>query len=170
MTRVLVAYASKHGATAEIAAAIADQLTAADHDADCLPAEAVDELAGYDAVVLGSGVYMKRWLKPARHLLHRRELGERPLWLFSSGPCGTDPDPSWAEPRSIRTAAKRLEARDHTVFGGRLPLEPSNFMERGMLNATPPEHRDLRDWDEIRGWAAQIAIELAPQEGSTSAT
>jgi menaquinone-dependent protoporphyrinogen oxidase len=157
MSRVLVAYASKHGATAEIADAIAERLREAGHEPDCLPAEQVEELGRYDAVVLGSGVYMKRWLKPARQLLHRGEIGQRPLWLFSSGPCGTDPDPAWAEPRSVRTAARRLGARDHTVFGGRLPLEPTNFMERGMLNATPQEQRDLRDWDEIRAWADSIA-------------
>ena len=163
MTRVLVAYSSKNGATAEIAAAIADRLQAAGLEPDCLPAGAVTDLDGYEAVVLGSAVYMKRWLKPARHLLRRGELGQRPLWIFSSGPCGTDPDPSWAEPKSVRTAAKKLEARDHTIFGGRLPLEPSNFMERGMLNATPPEQRDLRDWDEIRAWADAIAAELRAQ-------
>jgi len=160
---VLVAYASKHGATAEIAAAIADQLKAAGLDADCLPAENVKRIDGYEAVVLGSGVYMKRWLKPARRLLKHRKLGKQPLWIFSSGPCGTDPDPSWAEPKSVRATAERLGARDHAVFGGRLPLEPTNFMERGMLNATPPEQRDLRDWDDIRAWADRIAEQLSAE-------
>ena len=87
---VLVAYASKHGATAEIARAIAEELRRAGSSVDCLPADEVEGVDGYEAAVIGSAVYMKRWLKPARHLLRRDELGERPLWLFSSGPCGTD--------------------------------------------------------------------------------
>ena len=159
--RVLVAYASKHGSTAEIAAAIAERLEAAGLDVKCREAEeARSALPGYDAVVLGSAVYMKRWMRPARLLLHSPKLHGRPVWLFSSGPCGENPDPSWAEPRSVRSAAKRLEARDHVIFGGRLPLEPGNFMERAMVRDTPPEHRDLRDWDEIRGWADRIGAEL----------
>jgi menaquinone-dependent protoporphyrinogen oxidase len=52
-----------------------------------------------------------------------------------------------------------LGAREHLVFGGRLPLEPSNFMERAMVRNTPEEQR-LRDLDEIRGWAAKIAADL----------
>ena len=118
MSGVLVAYASKHGATAEIAAALADQLKAAGLDVDCLPTENVKRLDGYEAVVLGSGVYMKRWLKPARRLLKDRNLG------------------------------KQAE---------------TNFMERGMPNATPPEQRDLRDWDEIRAWADGIADQLGAE-------
>ena len=52
--------------------------------------------------------------------------------------------------------------RDHTVFGGRLPLEPSNFIERALVQNCPPDQRDLRDWTEIRAWASEIAHELSP--------
>ena len=162
MSRILVAYASKHGATAEIAEAVADELRQAGHDVDCLSADQVDTLDGYDALVIGSAVYMKRWQPEARRLLkrHAKELAARPFWVFSSGPFGESPDPSWSEPPRTITRAEHLGVRDHIVFGGRLPLEPSNFMERAMVRDCPPDKRDLRDWDEIRAWAAKIGSEL----------
>ena len=61
MTTVLVAYASKHGATAEIAAAVAQTLNECGLRAACMNASEVESLEPYDAVVLGSAVYMKRW-------------------------------------------------------------------------------------------------------------
>lgn len=160
--RVLVAYGTKHGATAEIAEAVAGELARRGLRVDCLRAEDAGDVGGYDAVVLGSAVYMKRWRRAARSLMSRQSsmLAERPLWVFSSGPCGENPNPSWAEPRRIVERAERLGAREHVVFGGRLPLEPRNFIERSMVKNTPPEHRDLRNWDEIRGWAGKIADEL----------
>ena len=167
MSLVLIAYGSKHGATAEIAEAIADVLRAAGHDADCVPADRVRAIDRYDAVVIGSAVYMKRWRPDARRLLrrHGKRLAERPLWVFSSGPCGEKPDPSWSEPRSVAARAEQLGARDHVVFGGRLPLEPGNFVERAMVDSCPPESRDLRDWDAIRGWAARIAADATQSRG-----
>jgi menaquinone-dependent protoporphyrinogen IX oxidase len=58
--------------------------------------------------------------------------------------------------------AEAVAARGHVVFGGRVPEEPSNFIERSMLQKAKPEHRDLRDWDVIRDWAAGIASQLGP--------
>ena len=164
MTNVLVAYASKHGSTAEIAEAVAEVLRAAGVGADCLDASAVATLEPYDGVVLGSAVYMKRWRREARRFLsrHASELKERPFWVFSSGPVG-DPandDPAWTEPAATIAAAQRLGARDHAVFGGSMPAEPRGMMRRSMAKNTPPEYRDRRDWDEIRAWATAIAAEL----------
>ena len=175
MSRVLVAVASKHGATREIADAVADELRGGGHDVDCVRAQDADIAGGYDAIVLGSAVYMKRWRRPARRLLShlRDDLAGRPLWLFSSGPCGSDPDPSWSEPPNVVEQAERLDAIDHVVFGGRLPPEPGNFVERAMVAKASPEERDLRDWDEIRTWAAGIGTYLglgAPADRRTPVT
>jgi menaquinone-dependent protoporphyrinogen oxidase len=161
MNNVLVAYGSKHGATAEIAKVIANELRRVGHTVTCGPAEDVADLAPYDAVVLGSAVYMGRWRREARHLLRQmsKQLGERPLWLFSSGPC-CQGDPNWSAPPGIEGRARHFGARGHVVFGGRIPLEPSTFVERAMTEKCPPGYRDLRDWDVIRGWAAGIALEL----------
>lgn len=164
--KVLVAYASKRGSTAEIAEAVAKTLAEADFEVDCRESEDISDISPYDAVVLGSAVYMKRWRGEARRFLrkHSKQLAERPLWVFSSGPIG-DPDepekPEWAEPPKIVKTVEGLGARDHVVFGGRLPTEPHGPIEKAMVSGIPAEFHDRRDWDQIRSWAEEIASELA---------
>jgi menaquinone-dependent protoporphyrinogen oxidase len=99
---VLVAYSSKRGSTAEIAETVAATLRREGLGVCLEPVEGVDSLDPYDAVVLGSAVYMKRWRGDAKHFLkkHRKALKQKPFWVFSSGPVG-DPakdDPEWMEP------------------------------------------------------------------------
>jgi menaquinone-dependent protoporphyrinogen oxidase len=154
MTNVLVAYSSKHGATAEIAEAIALTLRETGVRAECVEAGDVEHLDGYDGVVLGSAVYMRRWRRSARSFLrrHANELAERPLWVFSSGPIG-DPakdNPAWLEPGRTIAQVEALGARGHVIFGG-----------RSEVVSIPPEFRDRRDWDGIRAWALEIGAELA---------
>lgn len=86
----LVTAASRHEATREIAEAIADGLNRRGVDAEARSVDQVTSLDGFDAVVIGSAIYMGRWLKTARELVseHAAELSAMPVWLFSSGPLG----------------------------------------------------------------------------------
>jgi menaquinone-dependent protoporphyrinogen oxidase len=162
--KVLVAHASRRGSTAEIAEAVADTLRGSGLDVECVAAADVESLAGFDAVVLGSAVYMKRWSGDAKHFLRRHHdaLGGMPFWVFSSGPVGdpAEDDPKWTEPRRIVDQVERLGGRGHVVFGGRLPIEPHGPIERAMVESIPPEFHDRRDWDEIRAWATGVAAEI----------
>lgn len=163
---VLVAYASKRGSTAEIAETIAATLRREGLGVCLERAEDVQSLDRYDAVVLGSAVYMKRWRGDARHFLkkHRKTLKQMPFWVFSSGPVG-DPandNREWSEPPKIAEKVEELGGRAHTVFGGCLPAGPQGLMEKALVEGTPREYRDRRDWSEIRAWAHGIATELAP--------
>ena len=161
---VLVAYSSKRGSTAEIAQTVAATLRRAELEVDLEPVEKVTSLEPFDAVVLGSAVYMKRWRGDARHFLkkHRKALRQVPFWVFSSGPIG-DPahdNPEWMEPPKLAAKVEEMGGRGHVVFGGCLPAEPRGFMEKAMVDGTPREFRDRRDWAEIREWAGQVASEL----------
>ena len=161
---VLVAYASKRGSTAEIAETVAATLRREGLGVCLARAEDVETLEGYDAVLLGSAVYMKRWRGDARHFVkkHRKALRQKPFWVFSSGPVG-DPskdNPDWTEPPKIVEKVEELGVRGHVVFGGCLPAEPKSFVERALVEGTPREYRDRRDWAAIRDWAHQIASEL----------
>ena len=164
---MLVAYASKNGSTAEIAQRIAGELRHNGLEVDCLEAGAVRRLEPYNAVVLGSAVYTKRWRASARRFLprHRRALSTLPWWVFSSGPIG-EPKPddaraaAWLEPPRTMAKAEQLGVRAHVVFGGRVPVKPHNLIERAMAKNTPAEFADRRDWDQITGWAQEIAAQL----------
>jgi menaquinone-dependent protoporphyrinogen oxidase len=163
---VLVAYSSKRGSTAEIAETLAATLRREGFGVCLERAEEVRSLEPYDAVVLGSAVYMKRWRGEAKHFLkkHRKALRQKPFWVFSSGPVG-DPandNPEWMEPPKLAEKVEELGGRGHAVFGGRVPTEPRGLMEKAMAEGIPEQFRDRRDWNAIRAWAAEIAHELAP--------
>jgi menaquinone-dependent protoporphyrinogen oxidase len=163
---VLVAYASKRGSTAEIAETVAATLRREGFGVCLERAGEVRNLERFDAVVLGSAVYMKRWRGDARDFLkkHRKALRQTPFWVFSSGPVG-DPaqdNAEWMEPPKLAGKIEELGGRGHVVFGGRVPTEPRGMMERAMVEGTPKEYRDRRDWDEIRTWAKQVASDLVP--------
>jgi menaquinone-dependent protoporphyrinogen IX oxidase len=165
--RVLVVVASKHGATGEIAAALADALThseagrGAGLTAVSVPVEQRPDPATYDAVVLGSAVYVGRWLEPARQYAadHVAELRRRPVWLFSSGPIGEPPFPP-DEPHDAAPLLKLTGAREHRVLPGRLEKRRLSFGERAMVTAMRAPVGDFRDWDAIRTWGGEIAADV----------
>lgn len=169
MTKVLVAYASKHGATADIATAIADKLRERHLSVECRPAQSVENLFGYDAVVIGSAVYFNRWRPEAMRFLrrHASRLADTPFWTFSSGLVGNTPASPELEPRRERYVAKMLYARGHVVFGGRVQARGHGVVRR-LVDRIPRPYRDRRDWAEIRAWAATIADELEREQAPAS--
>ncbi|MFI5248132.1 MAG: flavodoxin domain-containing protein, partial [Nitrospirales bacterium] len=90
--RVLVVYASRYGATQEIAERIAATLREQGLETTVQPARNSNDPAGYDAAVIGSAAYYFHWMKPATEFVRRNSvtLTSRPVWLFSSGPLGTE--------------------------------------------------------------------------------
>ena len=156
---VLVAYASKHGATAEIAEAIAEVLRSAGHDAQVAAAEIAPAPDGYEAVVLGSAVYAGSWLEPAITYAraHAATISALPCWLFSSGPLGEPEPPVENQPAELGELAALLRPRWHTLFAGRYDPETLGFGERAIMTAVKAAPGDYRNWDRIRRWAGDVA-------------
>ena len=158
---VLVAYASKHGTTREVAESVARTLEELGLAVELEAAERVHDVALYDLVVVGGGLYNGKWHADARHLLkrHRRELAGKRLAVFGMGP-DTLEDSKVAESRKqldrALAAIPELEPIAVTIFGG--ALKPENW--RFPLNRLPAF--DARDWDAIRGWAKEVARSSRP--------
>lgn len=159
--KVLVTVGSKHGASDEIGAALRTALGEAGLEADQVAPEQVRSLDGYDAVVLGSGVYAGRWVDAARKFVdgHLEELRARPVWIFSSGPLGEPPKPD-DEPPDGRAVAERIGAREHRVFAGSLDRAKLGFGERAIIGIVKAPYGDFRSWPAIAAWGAGIARSL----------
>jgi menaquinone-dependent protoporphyrinogen oxidase len=169
--RVLVVYATKYGATAEIAEKIGEVIRNNGLQVDVLPAGQVKELNPYAAVVLGSAAYIGQWRREAVKLLKENEntLSTLPVWLFSSGPT-EEGDPikamnGWLYPKSIKPVIDSIKPHDIAVFHGVINREKLNFLEKWMLKTVKAPIGDFRDWEAITAWAGAIAEELKQQDG-----
>jgi menaquinone-dependent protoporphyrinogen oxidase len=172
---ILVAYASKHGATRQLAERIGETLRAAGRDAEVRPVEAAGDPAGHDAFVIGSAVYFGSWRKEATAYVRRNRavLASRPVWLFSSGPLGTATTDAQgrdlreaAAPKGLAELSAAVTPWDHRVFFGALDRTRLGFPER-LLRMLPAGRElllegDFRDWAEVETWARGIAQDLAP--------
>lgn len=162
MPEVLVIYASKAGATREIAEAIAAQLRETGLSVDLYPAERAPNPDGYRAVVLGSAVYLRRWRRAALSYLRRHAAVLRglPVWLFQSGPCGAAATAAIPTPRAVRRLIDRTDAYEPTTFGGRLDPGRAGGLLARWLSSSDELRGDYRDWVAIRRWARGIAGQL----------
>jgi menaquinone-dependent protoporphyrinogen oxidase len=159
---ILVAYASKHGATAGIASRIAERLSERGHDARARPVDAIDALGDAEAVVVGSAVYAGSWRKEAVGFTERfrTELARMPVWLFSSGPLGEHVTDHEEQPRQLAEIRRSIDPIDHRTFFGALDMSKLSFGERMIVKAVKAPEGDFRDWDDIDAWADSIDVRL----------
>ena len=163
--RILVTYATKYGSTKEVAEAVAGVLSDAGSVVELKPMKEVGSLDGYDAAVLGAPLYMFHLHKDALRFLgkHRSALGSLPVAVFALGPFN-DVEKEWNE---VRAQLEKELAKFPwfapsliEVFGGK--FDPANLS--GGWKLIPAMRKvpasDIRDWEAIRGWAAELPARL----------
>jgi menaquinone-dependent protoporphyrinogen oxidase len=195
MPRVQVVFASRHAGTAGIARRIAAVLEGEGAQVTLADAATSPDPGGFDAHVIGSGVYIGSWLKEASEFVERNQaiLASRPVWFFSSGPIpsastpipaedlmaaafGPEDGPGSGGRKKIAALASAIQPRDHRVFLGAFdPKDPPKSMQERMVRMLPAVKQalpagDFREWPVIEAWARQIAEELiepVPVAGAT---
>lgn len=162
--RILVAYATKHETTREIADAVAATLREGGLDVEAVPVGRVTEIAGYDAVVIGSPIYMGKILKEAKQFVDRfaGALQEKPVAAFVVGMSCKD---------LTDENCKKVEAAMEPITG-RIPIRGEMGMFAGRMNPSyipvlghfmrydEAKTEDARDWGAIRAWARRLPASL----------
>jgi menaquinone-dependent protoporphyrinogen oxidase len=169
--RVLVAYDTIHGSTAEVAERIGTELCARGLQADIRFVGNVENIDAYSAVILGSAIYEFRWLPDAMAFLKKNQasLSSLPVAyfivcsaLFQDTPENRDTvkesfiDPVLAEYPDIKPLSIGL-------FGGAVDFkkEQYNLFEKIVLRilgliAGFKDNADWRNWEYISTWASEV--------------
>jgi menaquinone-dependent protoporphyrinogen oxidase len=159
--KVLIAYASTHGGTREIAQAIGSSLSEAGFDVDVAAVGAKIDVNDYDALVIGTAIYAGHVLSDAEDFIRSNAsvLVNRPVWMFSTGPVGNPPFPK-EEAAQMADLAKLAGAREHRVFGGKIDPSALSFAERLIMKVVRAKAGDFRDWNQVLKWTDSITSAL----------
>ncbi len=154
--RILVAYATRAGSTAEIAAAIGESLSARGYAVDVRPVKSQPDLAGYTAVVLGSAIRMGNWLPEAVNYVKTNQvaLSALPVALFTVHMLNTGDDEASRTARAAYLNAVRplLPGAEEVYFEGKMDFSRLSFLDRTIAKMVKAVEEDRRDWAQIRGW------------------
>jgi menaquinone-dependent protoporphyrinogen oxidase len=178
---VLIAYGTRYGATAGTSEEIGKILREKGFDVKIVNVreEKVKDVSEYDLIVVGSGMRMGKWVGEAEDFLKkfRKELEQKRLAIFVSTMKtvsereGKRDDV--VEMRKVALEDKVAQYNLHPIalgfFGGVLDFNKMGFffrrtmgflkpqLQKDGFKETQPDLYDLRDWDEIRSWVAELA-------------
>jgi menaquinone-dependent protoporphyrinogen oxidase len=158
--KILIAYTSRRGSTAEIARAVGKELEAAGIRVEIEEMKGVASLEGYQGVVLGAPVYLGRIEKDVAGFVerHREGLSRVPVAAFAVGIAPVDPRVGSVEEvlEKLRAALGPVKPAAVTMFAGRLEMSRMTLVERTMTGLMKVLTGDFRDWEAIRAWAREI--------------
>ncbi|HMR48040.1 MAG TPA: flavodoxin domain-containing protein [Arachnia sp.] len=161
MARVLVAYATDSGTARDVAAMIADERRHGGDDVDIadLAAEQPSP-AGYDLVVVGSGIHAGYWYTPALDWLtaRRDELAQTRVALFNT--ClNAARDDMMKTSLAYNDAPSAIVAPVASAsFAGRFVPAQVGFFKRVFLRTLQQKPKDHVDPVKIRAWAAGLPV------------
>lgn len=163
-SRILVAYASRDGSTAEIAEVIAHVLRGTGAAVDVASVKEAGSLDGYDAVVLGSAVHAWRVLPEAVQFAerHRQALAGLPVAYFVGCDRMREDTPHHRDVSQAALDALRKirEPRSIGLFAGKRDLHNPHPLFRWLLARVGIIEGDWRNWPAIRAWAAALPQQL----------
>jgi menaquinone-dependent protoporphyrinogen oxidase len=163
MARILVAYASKKGSTAEIAQAMGKEIRAAGHLVDVTEMKSVSSVGGYNAVVIGGPFYMGKVTDMGKFIgRYRDALAKVPLAAFAVGlaPLGKDPADKENAMKKLQKTLEPLTPVAMTIFAGRLDPAKLSWFQKWITQKVKSPVGDFRDWTAIAAWARELPAKM----------
>jgi menaquinone-dependent protoporphyrinogen oxidase len=162
---ILVAYATRYGSTAEVAEAVGDELRKAGVEVDVQPIDDILDLSPYRAVIIGSPIYMGKWLPEAQVFVerHQQHLRGIPVAYFAVGltVMGGTPDAVRKAEASMGQVRMLVNPVDIGIFPGRLESSRLSVADRAIIKLIRPKTGDFRDLKAVRAWAEALRPRIA---------
>ena len=182
MTKALIVYGTRYGATAKTSEIIAKVLRQEGFDVDIVNVkkDKIKDITDYELVIVGSGIKINKWTKEPEKFLkkHQKELSTKKIALFVC--CGsTQPLDAKDKAATIKNAkTKYLEEKAAKYnlapialgfFGGVYDFESMSWflrktmsslkekLEDAGFNKTESGVYDTRDLNKIQSWARNVA-------------
>jgi menaquinone-dependent protoporphyrinogen oxidase len=177
----LLVYGTRYGATAGTSEEIAKTLREEGLDVKVVNAkeEKIKDISPYDLIIVGSGVQMGKWTGEVEDFVKRfhTQFAQKKLAVFVSSMKTIDE----REGKLDKVAEARKWDLDGKIekyglqpiavgfFGGVLDFNKMNFLlrrtmgfikpqlEKDGFKQVQPDVYELRDWEEIRIWAKDLA-------------
>jgi len=165
MSKILVAYATKCGSTAEIASAVGDSLVKAGHYVTISPVQKVEEISSYSNIVLGTALRFEKPLDEMMNFVNhfQAELQFKSVACFTAGAYMREDTPENRE-KTMGFLTQFLKLIPTPIkiglFGGKVDyatiapfwrflvsMDKSGLMSEG----------DGRDWNKIKQWSEELA-------------
>ena len=174
--KALIVYGTRYGSTAEIVEEIGKILKDRGAEVDILDAKEANntEISSYHLLIVGSGIKMGSWTKESLKFLekNKEELSNRNIALFVV--CGASPD----DEKQIKEAQENYLDKVASKYlinppvsmgllGGVIdPNAKYGLIDRAIMKMVKKDLEnkgidttkpyDLRDWEAIRNWAADL--------------
>lgn len=166
MNRILVTYATRAGATAEVAAYMAEVLRrSTGTTVDVQNVQMVREVQNYDAVVIGSAIRMGHWLPEAVEFVKKNHetLSHIPVAYFLvSGLLRQDTPEMRHEVLTYLDHVRAIcEPVSIGLFAGEIDYSKIDGLDRSIAEAVSSGEGDWRNWEAIRRWTQSLLALLA---------
>ena len=172
--KILIAYASAHGSTKEIARFMGRVFSTYNAEITVANVEDIQSVEGYDVFVLGSAIHAGLWLKQMLTFFDRFEyqLAEKPMYFWVTCIRALEDD---GRKHALKyyfdyNLLENYRVRQFEVFTGKLDTSSITRQEQWYLAANydgkiaPGNIRhDYRDWQTIAAWTNNVAKDLELQ-------
>jgi menaquinone-dependent protoporphyrinogen oxidase len=179
--KTLIVYATRYGATTGTSEEIAKVLREEGIDVKVVNAkeEKIKDISEYDLIIVGSGMQMGKWTSETENFLKtfHKEFAQKKLALFvSSMKSVSEREGKTDDVTNSRKVALEDKVAQYNLqpialgfFGGVIDFNKMNFIMRRTMGFLKPQLEkdgfkevhagvyELRDWDEIRKWARELA-------------
>lgn len=157
--KILVAYASKAGSTAEVAESIGQELRSAGAQVDVCPINKVKDIEKYQAIIIGGAVRAGSWFGKSFVEKNKSVLSKIPTayFLVCMNLCVDTPEKRAETEKYLEPARQIIKPIDEGYFAGKMDYSKLGFLARFVVkNMVKTPEGDFRNWDMIRQWGKDL--------------